>query len=364
MTENTTAANGQVSPAPRTEPSQTQAPASAPNPAPASPSPSAPAPHVNSAQSGHTLDITRLNDYVIDEIVVMVEHTLDIGVAIPDNLAQNLKAIQDQIAQNQTPSFDLLNGAHSALSTLILPALPGSLLFLKHQREETLFGAKNFAQFLGPIPIIRHMVIASFIALAAFIYLSVSNQINADEMSKSLFERSGTAQITVSLFLLSSAAIGASFTNLYKAYQYVSKGTFDPNNSTTYWINFALGLIAGYVLAELISLDMGVTSSTESVAASRPLLSLLGGFSASAVYKILNKLVETVGSTVEGDAAAQVEASQASIRARASEQNLQLKSQLANSVIAAKSKLVAAGVPAEKLDAEFEALMKQTLSSS
>lgn len=201
------------------------------------------------------------------------------------------------------------------------------------------------------------MVLVSFFALAAFIYLSVSSQINAIELGKSLFERDGLAQVSVSLFLLSAAAIGGSFANLYKAYQFVDKGTFDPNTTTTYWINFALGLIAGFVLSELVSLDVQTTTS-------RPLLALLGGFSANAVYKILSKLVEAVGAVVEGDTAAQVAASQASIRAKATEQNLQIKTQLANNLIAAKSKLVAAGVPAETLNTEFEALMKQTLSSS
>ncbi|OEJ68911.1 hypothetical protein [Magnetovibrio blakemorei] len=302
-------------------------------------------------------DVVNLGSYILDEIAVMTEHALDVGVSIPDSVAQNLQSVQGQIEQQQRPCFEVLISIHNALSVLILPALPGSLLFLKKQRKETIFGAQNLAKFLGPIPIIRHMVIVSFFALAAFIYLSVSSQINAIELGKSLFERDGFAQVSVSLFLLSAAAIGGSFANLYKAYQFVDKGTFDPNNNTTYWINFALGLIAGFVLSELVSLDVETTTS-------RPLLALLGGFSANAVYKILSKLVEAVGAVVEGDAAAQVAASQASIRANATEQNLQIKTQLANNLIAAKSKLVAAGVPAEALNAEFEALMKQTLSSS
>lgn len=353
MTELGTPDSSQIAP-PQAAPPQTTPPQSPPQ---STTAPSQSGDKNSDIKPAPQPDIANLGGYVLDEIAVMTEHALNVGVSIPDNLAKNIQSVQGQIEQQQRPSFDLLISIHNALSVIILPALPGSLLFLKKQREETIFGAQNLAKFLGPIPIIRHMVIVSFFSLAAFIYLSVSSQISAEMLGKSLFERSGLAQVSVSLFLLSAAAIGGSFANLYKAYQFVDKGTFDPNNTTTYWINFALGLIAGFVLSELVSLDVETTTS-------RPLLALLGGFSANAVYKILSKMVEAVGAIVEGDASAQVAASQATIRAKATEENLQLKTQLANSLIASKSKLVAAGVPVETLNAEFETLMRQTLSSS
>lgn len=57
------------------------------------------------------------------------------------------------------------------------------------------------------------------------------------------------------------------------------------------WVRFNLGLIAGMVLAVLVPIDTG------SKTFERPLLALLGGFSASVVYRILQRLVDTLESS-------------------------------------------------------------------
>ena len=59
-------------------------------------------------------------------------------------------------------------------------------------------------------------------------------------------------------------------------------------------MRFIHGLIAGIVLPELIPVQ-------GDQALSRPLLALLGGFSASVVYRLLSRLVDTLESLFQGD---------------------------------------------------------------
>lgn len=56
------------------------------------------------------------------------------------------------------------------------------------------------------------------------------------------------------------------------------------------------GLIAGLILAELVLVDTGGSLEVLSM----PILALLGGFSSTAVYRILNILVSAVESLVRG----------------------------------------------------------------
>src|SRR5262245_23766312 len=57
-----------------------------------------------------------------------------------------------------------------------------------------------------------------------------------------------------------------------------------PHLQHLYWIRFALGLLAGVLLAELVPTD---TSHSVYHGVAKPTLALLGGFSASVVYRLL-----------------------------------------------------------------------------
>ena len=51
------------------------------------------------------------------------------------------------------------------------------------------------------------------------------------------------------------AGMGASFAVLFEVNRYTLKAAFDPIYEPFYWIRFALGLIAGVLLAELVPAD-------------------------------------------------------------------------------------------------------------
>ena len=84
---------------------------------------------------------------------------------------------------------------------------------------------------------------------------------------------------------------------LFTAYRYISEGTYDPKYESTYWLRFILGLMAGLLLPALIPIGGQAGDST----LTKPLLALLGGFSAAMLYRVLERLVNTVESLVQAD---------------------------------------------------------------
>lgn len=69
---------------------------------------------------------------------------------------------------------------------------------------------------------------------------------------------------------------------------------FDPKYEPSYWIRLLVGIMAGLILASLIPVDPDALNGL-----GHPTLSLLGGFSASLVYRILNLLVSFVEDIVK-----------------------------------------------------------------
>lgn len=198
-----------------------------------------------------------------------------------------------------------LTDIHGALSKLVKPASPASLAFIKAQRESL----GNRAT-LGPIPVIRWMMGVSIVSIVVFVLISVLGDFPPAGVPKDAL--SVSHQLSQALFLLSAAVVGACFANLYRAYQYVTRGTYDRSLDNTYWIRIILGVMAGYLLAEII--DISDQSGFD-----KPLLALLGGFSASAVYKLLMRMVQAVESLVDGDIKNRLKSREAELQA-ASEQ--------------------------------------------
>lgn len=99
-----------------------------------------------------------------------------------------------------------------------------------------------------------------------------------------------STQLLIQLYLLSASGLGAIFAILYPLTTAVSAGTYDENDNARYVVHVVVGLISGTILGQLLPIDsVGALGDL-----TRPTLALLGGFSASLVYKILTQLVRAV----------------------------------------------------------------------
>jgi len=242
-----------------------------------------------------------ISTQLLKECEAMATYALSSGLPIPATVLSSLESVQKQAVPTDTLSktkketaIQQLSYIHTALAAVVAPIAPRSILFFEAQSAE-----KNFWHFLSPIALIRQMLLIAVVFLALLIAISLSPYINNEESTDTLFSCSGLPLLFNFLFLLSAAGIGASFAALFKSIQSASKGFFDPYDVSTYYVDFVLGLIGGIIIAELIPLNLGGDSSFVQRDFIKLTLALLGGFSARAVYRILNRLVRAVESLVK-----------------------------------------------------------------
>lgn len=228
-----------------------------------------------------------LDQIIFTECNAMVKYALGKGLKIPNEIVENIQKCEHGIVatvdstEQKDPNISecivLLNQVHSQLSKIVAPAKPKTLALFEKEEKDT------FVKFLGPVPLVRRMMLIAIFSLIALVGLSSSTYVNGDPSSFGLTTNSGTSLLVNQLFLMSAASIGTSFAALFQVNDYIKNATYDSMYESTYWVRFVLGLLAGTMLATLIPIEsLGDANSTTN-GFGRPLLSLVGGFSASVV---------------------------------------------------------------------------------
>lgn len=272
------------------------------------PAPAPPAPAVFPDQEGSSAP-EELRRHVLAECRSMVRYVWASGLSLPDDLRRLLDALDLPHAGPDAPPLSLLSEIHECLAHVVAPAMPRTIHLLEtDQASRTLLG------ILGPLPNIRRLMAAALGFIALFLALAQSQQINGTNLQKLFSELDGLELLIVLGFYMSAAGLGACFNALFKAHSYISRQTYDPRYDSSYWIRIALGIIAGLMLAQLIPGEQLPSGSGDkqqaatSVGLAKPLLAVLGGFSASLVHMILERLVDTVESLFRTSPKAEVAA--------------------------------------------------------
>lgn len=294
-----------------------------------------------------------LTAQMLAESRAMARHALAGGVSVPSAVIEAI----DSFAFDPDPAVRSpevveatrrLTTAYQQLVMLVAPATPRTLLLLESERANM-----GYWSFLGPVRLVRFMMSAAVFFLVVFIFTALSPAVNS--MSGDIFQSSGTTLLVNEVFLLSAAGVGAAFAALFKANRYIANGTYDPMYESSYWVRFTLGLIAGIILASLVPVSKGSTIS-------RPLLSLLGGFSAAVVYRILARLVNAVESIVrDGPDSATGAVSSAVLQARLSDQDAQQRLRLSTTALALRDQL-RAGASRQEIEDSLSGLLENMLS--
>jgi hypothetical protein len=261
-----------------------------------------------------------LRDLLLHECEVMAAHALSSGMPVPDPVVQALatalapevpgKALvpaapgSDWHSGSQQPGeytpqppwpddcLRLLGLAHNCLVELVAPATPRTIQYLNtHIHRPSLLG------FLGKVPFVHRAMVVAMVFLLGLVVLRVVPHMHTllaagDPVSVST---SRWLLLLEELYYMAAAGMGASFAVLFEVNRYTLKAAFDPIYEPFYWIRFALGLIAGVLLAELVPAD---TSNPFYHGVAKPTLALLGGFSASVVYRLLVHLRNTIASFI------------------------------------------------------------------
>jgi hypothetical protein len=207
----------------------------------------------------------------------------------PDRKAEEeLKAMDDA---SVVKAMELAFEVHGILSQLVKPATPESL--------EASVPRKGWARIVWPrvtdILIATTFVAVAIIAVGTVLKLTWPN-----------------AQ---QLAFLGAALLGASFSGLFTAYKFVQNRTFDPASGSSYMVRVVLGTVSGLILANIGS--SFISSNGGTLAALGPgALALVGGYSADAVNLILERIADTLVTTVRGSADDAIKAKQAQLEAQ------------------------------------------------
>ena len=247
-----------------------------------------------------------LRDQLYRESRAMAEYSLTHGNMVPAGTIKTIESFgllaenHENQANKSREDLDIsaLVTAHGTLVKIVEPAKPRTILLLDMEKRSS-----GFFKFLGPVSLIRQMMVAAIISLSFFVVLAMTAAVSGT--GGNIMSQFGVGLLLNLLFYLAAAGLGASFAGLYKANSYITKGTFDPTYQASYWIRFFLGLIAGLVLSVMVSDEFCRTNLNGEVAflekgLVRPLLAMLGGFSADLTYTLLSRLVETIQSLFVG----------------------------------------------------------------
>ncbi len=259
---------------------------------------------------------------LFNDCKIMIEYAINNGIKFPDWVGSSLSTIDIKvmkvkkglsqngvrdskekditIAEAIDSDASKLTTIHTALSEIVAPATPLTIDYTT-PRARFIFG-ENIT-----IPLIRNMWIWSILFLIGWVLsfyfstdiISTSTDIIPSNMDYSLWS---------SLQIFFSAGIGAYFYSLYTGNKYFVSRTFDPKYHTFYNNRIIIGIIAGFILANVLDLGSltntgnGVTKFTPSI------IALLGGYSADAVNRILTRIVTMLTALVQGDAKDMVDA--------------------------------------------------------
>lgn len=245
------------------------------------------------------------------ELRAMASHLLGTGHTVPPwtlaILARPDAAMdpaEDGADAGRDVALRALLRAHGELAKLIAPATPDLMVMLYKDSDDV-----RFRQTFGQARIVRSFVVAAVVSLVVFLVVSWSPYLNEPRWGD-FFTSSGWPLFVNEMFYISSAALGASFSSLFQVSRAITNGTFRPRDESSYWVQFMLGILAGLLLSTVLNLadiapkdgDAGAGMNFRAAA-----LALVGGFSASVVQKVLQRLIDALETVVQGGAEAEIQ---------------------------------------------------------
>jgi len=294
----------------------------------------------------------KLRDQVYRECRAMAEYALAKGKTIPPGTIKTIERYEGEEEGKAKRDVEIgeLVAVHEQLAKLVQPATPQTILLLDIEQE-----TPSLIKFLGPVGLVRQLMLAAIISLGLFIGLSLTPYVNLD--GGNIFESSGIDLLVNLFFFLGAAGLGASFSALYKANSYITSGTFDPTYQASYWIRFFLGLISGLLLAILIK-EQSIQNDLLAEGIVRPLLAILGGFSADLLYTFLNRFVEALKSLFQGSAQQMVEMKTQEIQSKLAGQLAQTQLKVQQDLLKLQQE-IGSEVDPEELKAKLNELMNK-----
>ncbi|MGW5051972.1 hypothetical protein [Actinokineospora sp. NPDC004072] len=269
---------------------------------------------------------------------VMIDHIARSGIQPPaaafDVVERARRECLGEPPAGEPVTLGELAEAHGLLAKAVAPATPSTIQLLADERPG------RIGRYFGPTKYARLMSVVAIIAFALF---GIGQGV--------LATGTATGWLDVGLTALASI-IGGLFYVMFDLSRQLKNGSFRRSLEGHYTILVILGGLSGTVLALLVIQPQDDQAGV-AVLLTRPLIALVGGFSAEAVHRILQRLASTVVALVNGSGEELVEAA----RTRADAQVLTAKTATVQDLIALNATLTD---PAAR--AEVDKLVAKVLS--
>lgn len=288
-------------------------------------------------------------DQLFEETRGMAVYAAERGKTVPVPVAKCIDEFEHWSAapdNKKMPDLAALVNTHNSLSQLVAPAKPQAIMMIGRRVQK---GQRNV---LMMVPLVRHMMMVTVISLLAFIGSVLSPHINQSDIN--IFSSDGIPLFFQLVFLISASALGASFGALYKVNKYIRELTYDPKLASSYWIRFLLGIISGLILSLIIETKV-IESTLFETNIIRPLLAIVGGFSAELFYSLLNRLVETVKSLFEGGSREILDNRARELALKAAQKEIAVKAALVQKLLGLKK--IVPNVHPEKMEKAIDKIL-------
>ncbi|MFV8754993.1 hypothetical protein ACNOYE_30965 [Nannocystaceae bacterium ST9] len=267
-----------------------------------------------------------ISEHLVGEIEAMIIYLSGSGSPLPSGALVVLARIE----AGEQPGLPEIGQAHAALAEAVAPALPRTLVLLSEHRPPEAKRSGLAVRSMFALPLTYKFIVISLIALAVVVVLSAVGA-ESTQPDPSL-PWAGVPMIhglLIGLYIVATACLGGAFNILWTANSYVTRGTYDPRHDASYLIRFVMGIISGVLLAGICREQL---SSDDLDKFPIGLLALVGGFSASLLYRFLQRSVTAVESLLNGDMRDAITQAQEQARAKASAavqtERLKLQNQL------------------------------------
>ncbi len=296
-------------------------------------------------------------ELLFEESSGMAKFAAERGISVPATVGKSVADFEKYFfgpGDKEMSDISALVAAHDSLSRIVAPATPQAIALINKGMD------KAWYDYLGPTPLIRFMIGVAVFSLGAFLLVVQSKHIDSNDIN--IFSSEGTRLIYQLAFLISASALGASFSALYKVNQYIREMTYDPNQAASYWIRFFLGIISGLILSLMIETN-AIESTFLEPNVIRPLLAILGGFSADLFYTFLNRMVETVKSLFEGSHKEILENRNQALNLKAAQKEISTKMMISEQLLALQKKIAQNPDPdrvTQALDKMWEIILPDT----
>jgi hypothetical protein len=291
----------------------------------------------------------------------MMSHALGTGIPVPSWVAETLARLEaEEASEAHEVTLSEIGRAHAELSRAIEPATP-ELMCLLYKGTDQIRLKESF----GQVRIVRSFMVIAAASVALFVLVNLSEYAN-DPAYASFFTSSGYPLFVNEVVYIVAASMGAAFSNLFQVSRSITRGTFSPSRESSYWVQYILGIVAGFLMGTILNITTIAPKGNAAHASlnfSGVLLAIMGGFSANLVQKIIQRMIDALESIVRGSADQEIEAREQANKFK-TEESLAKARLRTTKLLSEIQRRLAAGESPESLGALLDQASKSVLTNT